>query len=105
MGSEKIIRLEYDHHFNPTSDPRFHADHANICIGVVQIMTGKSSKVFCSPLVGDRDPVNKRIGTGSMNRGALLRNMAKIVTWSVALCSRRDTLAKSNIGEYIRRVT
>ena len=71
------VRLEYDHHSKSTSGTRFHADHANICIGVVQIMTGNSSKVFCSSLVGDRDPVNKRI---SRSRRALLRKVAQSVT-------------------------
>ena len=49
---ENIVGLEYDHHFNPTSGPRFHADHANLCSRVVQITTGELSEIFCSSLVG-----------------------------------------------------
>jgi hypothetical protein len=74
------LRLEYDHHSKSTSGSRFHADHANLCIGVVQITNGQSSKILCSSLVGDRNLVNERIRKGSMDRRALLRNVTKRVT-------------------------
>ena len=79
---------EYDHHLNPTSGPRFHADHANLHIGVVQIMTGHSSKYFCSSMVGGRNVVNEWIRKGTVDRRALLRDVVK----RVAL--RRNVLDK-----------
>jgi len=51
MGSENIMRLKHDHHFKSTSGTRFHADHTNLRIGVVQITIGKLSEIFCSCLV------------------------------------------------------
>jgi hypothetical protein len=82
MISEDIMRLEYDHHFISTSSAGFHADHPNLCIRVVQIMTGESSEIFCSSLVGRRDPLNKGTGEGGVNRVRciILRNVAEGVT-------------------------
>jgi hypothetical protein len=61
--ASEIGRLEYDRHFNSTSGASFHSDHTNLGIGMMQIMTGESSKIFYSCLAGrgrGRDPVNKR---------------------------------------------
>ena len=79
-ASENIIRLEHDHHFNLTSGPRFHADHANLCTGVVQITTGELSKIFYSSLVGGRDPGMRE----SAMHGALC-NLLRDVVKRVAL--------------------
>ena len=80
---EKIIRLEYDNYFNSTSGPYFHIDHTDLCIGVVQTTNGKSSKIVCSSLVGGRDPVNKGIRKGSLNRALciMLRNVTERVAF------------------------
>jgi hypothetical protein len=73
------MRLEYDHHFELASGARFHADHADPCIRVVQITTGKSSEILCTSLVGSRDPVNKGVRKGVLNRARciILRSVAK----------------------------
>jgi hypothetical protein len=86
-GSENIMRLEYDHHFKSTGRARFHTDHTNLCLGVVQITTGESSEIFCSCLVGSRDPVNKRMRKGSLNtaRCIMLRNVVVWVTLYIDL--------------------
>ena len=80
--ASEIWRLEHDRHFNSTGGARFHSDHTNMCIGVVQIVTGKSSKIFCSYLggrVGGRDPMNERIRKGGLNKvwSNVRRNVAK----------------------------
>ena len=69
--ASEIRRLEYDHHFNSTSSTGFHGGHTDLCIRVVQIMSGKSSETFCSCLggrTGDRDLVNKWMRKGGLNR-------------------------------------
>jgi hypothetical protein len=68
--SENTIRLENDHHFKSTGGQCLHADDTNLRIGVVHITTGKSPKIFCSSVVGRRDPVNKWVRKGSLD-GAL----------------------------------
>ena len=45
-ASENVVRLEHDYHFKSTSDPRFHADHLNLCIRAVQITKGELSEGF-----------------------------------------------------------
>jgi hypothetical protein len=70
--SEKIMRLEYNHHFKPTSGTRFHADHTYLCIGVMHITNGESSEVFCSCQVGGRGPERKGAPWSVM-----LRNVAE----------------------------
>jgi hypothetical protein len=74
-ASEKIVRLEYNHHFEPTGGTRFHADHTYLCIGVMQITNGESSEVFCSCLVWGRGPERK----GAPNKAwcVMLRNVAE----------------------------
>jgi hypothetical protein len=83
MASENIIRLQYDHHLDSTSRAYFYGDHTNLCVGVVQITIGESSEIFCSSLVGGRDPVNKRMRKGSMNkaRWIVLRDVSEGVTF------------------------
>ena len=72
------MRLEHDHHFISTSSSRFHADYTNLCIGVVQITNGESTEMFCSSLIGSRDPVNKRMRKGAIN-GALCNMLGNVV--------------------------
>ena len=72
------MRLEYDHHFISTSSPRFHADYTNLRIGVIQITNGEPTEMFCSSLVGSRDPVNKRMRKGIINR-ALCNMLTNVV--------------------------
>ena len=69
------MRLEYNHHFEPTRGTRFHADHTYLCIGVMQITNGESSEIFCSSWVGGRNPVRK----GGLNKTwcVMLRNVAE----------------------------
>ena len=81
-ASENIMRLKCDHHFKSTSGARFHADHTNMCTGVLQITTGESPQIFSSYLVGDRDPVNKRMREGSLNIWCImLRTVVERVTF------------------------
>jgi hypothetical protein len=77
------MRLEHDHHFESTGGPRFRADHTNLCIGVLQITTGKLSEIFCSCLVGGRDMVNKRTRKRGLNRAwcIMLWNVVEGVTF------------------------
>ena len=82
MALENIIQPEYDDYSILTRGARFHADHTNLCIGVMQIMTGESSEIFCSCLVGGRDPVGVR--KGGLNQRVwciILRNVAEGVTF------------------------
>lgn len=74
------MRLEYDHHFESTGRARFHADHTDLCIGVVQISNGESPEIFCSCLVGGRDPVNKWMRKGRLNRARciMLKNVTEV---------------------------
>jgi hypothetical protein len=74
------MRLEYDHHFESTSSARSHADHFNLCIGVVQITTGDSSQVLCSCSVWGGHPMNKRIRKDGLDRAwwfNMLRSVAE----------------------------
>jgi hypothetical protein len=77
------MQSEDDHYFKSTHGARFHADHINLCVGVLQITTGELSQVFCSCLGGGRDPVDKRMRKGGLNRVRciMLRNVAKGVTF------------------------
>ena len=77
------MRLEYDHHFISTSSLRFHAHYTNRCIGVIQITNGEPTEMFCSSLVGSRDPVNKRMRKGTINRALcnMLRNVVERVAF------------------------
>ncbi len=57
---------------------------------MVETMTGKLSEIFCSCLTGwveGRDPVNKWMGKGSLNRAwcNMLGNVAKGVTFLIDL--------------------
>ena len=87
----EIRCLEYDRHFNSTSGASFHSDHTNLCIGVVQIMTGESLEIICPCLrrVGGRDPMNKRIRKGSLSKAwckvRSRRNVAKGVVFLIRL--------------------
>ena len=101
-ASENIMRLEYDHHFELTTGGCFHADHPNLCIGLVQITTGESSEIFCSCLVGGRDPVNKRVREGSMNKARciVLRNVAEGVTFYIDLRRKVFDTYLGNMNRY-----
>ena len=81
LASEDITGMqpECDHYFISTRGARFHADHINLCIGVVKITTGESSEIFRSCLVGNRDPPRK----GGLNwvLCIMLRNVAEGVTF------------------------
>jgi hypothetical protein len=84
LRSEYIVRLEYDHYFKPTRSARFHADHFNLRIRVVQITNGESSEIFCSCSIRSRYPVNKkRMSKGGVNRvwRIVLRNVTEGVTF------------------------
>ena len=82
-ASKKIMRLEHNHHFEPTSRTRFHADHTYLCIGVMQITNGESSEVFCSCLVGGRGPGRKC--TPNKAWCVVLRNVVEGVTFWIHL--------------------
>ena len=78
----EIRCLEYDRHFNPTSGASFHSDHINLCIGMVQIVTGESSEIFYSCLGGQgggRDPMDKRMRKGDLDKAWCIvrKNVAK----------------------------
>jgi hypothetical protein len=87
IASEDITRLQYDHHLNSATRAYFHGDHTDLCVGVVQITIGESSEIFCSSLVGGRDPVNKWMRKGGMNkaRWIVLRNVSEGITFQVHL--------------------
>ena len=70
-AASEIRRLEYDRHLNSTSSASFHTDHTDLCIGMVQIMPGELSEIFCSCLgrpVGGRDPMDKRTRKCGLNK-------------------------------------
>jgi hypothetical protein len=50
-----------------TSDVRFHADHTNPGVGMMQVTTGESSEIL-SLWTGNRDPVSKWIRKRGLNR-------------------------------------
>ena len=84
MTVSEIRRLEYDRHFNSASGASFHSDHTNLCIGMVQIMTSESSKIFYTclgrrPGFGGRGPMNKRVRRGGLDKAwcVVRRNVAK----------------------------
>jgi hypothetical protein len=54
---------------------------------MVQIAEGESSEIFCPSLVGGRDPVNKWMRAGGLNRALsiMLRNIAERVTFWIDL--------------------
>jgi hypothetical protein len=87
--ASEIRRLEYDCHFNLASSASFHSDHSNLCIGMVQIMTGEPSEIVCSCLrrVWGRDPMNKRIRKGGLNKAwcKVRRNLTKGVVFLIHL--------------------
>ena len=97
------MRLEYDHHFESTSCARFHTDHTNLCLGVVQIMTSESSENFFPCLVGGRNPVNKGTRNGSLNRArcTMLRNVFEWVIFYTDLWQNvLDTRLVGNMNLY-----
>ena len=76
--SENIIRLEDDHYFKSTSGQCLHADDTNLRIGMVHVTTGKSSEIFCSSLVGGRDPANKWVRKAALNGSlSIMVNLAE----------------------------
>lgn len=82
-----LENIKYNNDFQSTTGSRFHTDHANLCIGAVQITNGELSEIFCSSLVGGRDSVNKRSRESGLN-GAwriILRNVAEGVTFWICL--------------------
>ena len=90
MTASEIRSLEYDCHFNSTSGASFRSDHSDLCIGVVQIMTGKASEIFCSSLgdwVGGRDSMDKRMRKGCLNKAwcNVRRNVTKRVMFLIHL--------------------
>lgn len=88
--ASEIRRLEDDRYFDSTRGASFHGDHTNLCIGVVQVMTDESSKIFCSCLggrVGGRDTMNKRMRKGGLKKAwcNVRRNVTKGVMFLIHL--------------------
>jgi hypothetical protein len=89
------MRLEHDHHFKTTRGTHFHTDHAYLCIGVVQITTGKPSEIFCSCWIGGGDPVmNKLMRKGRLIKGwcIILRSVAEAKGVAFWIHLRRNIL-------------
>ena len=70
-----------------TSSARFHADHTNLRVRMMQVTTGKSPEILCCWLTGNRDPVSKWIGERSLSRARcdILRRVADKGMFSILL--------------------
>jgi len=66
--SRNIGDIEYDQHLTPTSSTWFHGDQINLRIGLVQVMTCKSSEISRCWLDGSRDLMSKWIMKSGLNR-------------------------------------
>lgn len=86
-NTSEIRCLEYDRHFNSTSGTSFHSDHTNLCIGVVEIMTGESPEISYSCLGG------RGGGRGPMSKLKRMRQGGLDKAW----CKVRGNVAKGVI--------
>jgi len=103
--SRNIRSLDYDHRFISSVDALFRTDYTNLSLEVVHISIGESSEIHFSLLVGDGDPVNRRMSKGSLRRvwcDLLLRKMVQLQQNVMNMAFRKTWIkAHQNVRLYL----